>query len=467
MIKKLLPYFLISCTFVLANSRFQTTVAGFGRFNIFDVRRFIGYSNFELMMIIISGVIFLIYHKKKMLKSNRSLFLLFGSMLIISVLSVIIFSSNIASGVRTTLVYLRPFIYFLLFSSIEWQEINIKGILKFMGTIFYINLVIAYYQWLVLGYVIDDLHALMDDAVTFACLMYFGALFYITKFWMTKERKYLLLFLVPLIPALVALTDKATIMLIPTLLVSYLIYKNISVSQMSKIVYAPAFLAGYLTSKRISIKKVLKINAFCLVVIFVVFIQFAQSAKDESRLDIMGDLGRLTELSGMDLTDVVQSIGIFMAYSNIFKIYSENLYSPLLGVGPANYGSVENSLENSESPFSSMVYQEQLEGNYFLGTGGLSVATTDMAVLFIEFGGVFAIIYILFLKRLLDITRSFKSEELNPSFRAIMFWLFSSIVFLIFLGLITAYDGIVRMSNTLPYFMLLGILDSRLQKARV
>lgn len=433
--KALLPYFLVGGAFVLANSRFQSTVAGYGKFNIFDVSQFIGLSYFEFMMLIIAGIAALVYHRKIFTKEEKACFNLVGLMLLIAVSSVALLSENKATGLRTTLVYLRPFIYFLLLTAMKWEKKHVKGILIFLGILFYINLVIGYYQWLALGYVVDDLHALMDDAVTFACMMYFGVLFYVSRYWMTKKKVYLLLCFLPVFPALVASTDKATMTMIPTLFISFLAWKGVTLTRILR--------AG---------------GTVALIVLAVVI--FFPMMDEGIRGQLSGNLDRLGVISNLDFSDIIDNIGLIRGYKNIPSMYSDYVYSPLLGLGPGQYGSVEVTAESStDNPWGMEAYRQELEGRLFL-TGAITVASSDVIVLFLEFGALFAILYTIFWKRLFDLLSLFKRKEIDHYLRTILFWLFGYLIFMSFLAFITHFDGIVRMSSTIPYFVVLGVVSS-------
>lgn len=452
MIKKtIIPYSLLFMYVVLAMSRIQTAAKPYGVFNIIDIRNSIGLTDFEIIIFAFIFFMFLLYRKVK--PDDKPLKKLFNYFLIASIiglLSSLLLSDSRMIALRALLAYLRPMIIFLLIAYIPWDEKELRSFFKVFCVLFIINLAVSYYQFIGLEYVIDDLSGLMDDSVTFVALMYTGVIYCFVNYLVTKKKINFLFIILILIPTLISSTDKITILMIPTLSIIYIVYKGFRV------------------------RYIIKYSIYFILLIFVfvnVFILFPPTFAT----DIIGGLSRI-DIKYLSLGEIINQIQIFKGYTNIPIIYKDYPYSMLVGVGPAMYGSFEllgKFMSNygqlsSLTPLTSMAFGHAITfGSVGLfGTGFTSVASSDVVVLLVEFGIIFSVFYFLFWKRLIEFCLIFRDENIQVYVRVLLLSLFGYLVFLFMFSFITFYDGIVRTSNVIPYFILLGMLYRVLEKYR-
>ena len=442
-------YILLSYYVVDAQARIQKTGETFEHFMLLDTNRFIGHSALE--WIVLFFVLFLVMnsHLSKTSDLKKLLPLLYG-MLALSLVSIVVVADDKVVGLRTAFVYLRPVVIFLLVASMSWAERDLASAVKFVGTFFVINLVVAYFQMLVLGYRTDDLSGFMDDAHVFAFFMYSGILYCIARYWVTKELKHLAFVPVILVPTLVASADKITILMIPAILLLYRSFHELSLKKVVKGI-AVAFV-------------------LC-VIILVLFFSFPEMWQQA----LLGDLGRFSDLLTFENIPLILSqVRLFDGYWNIPWHYVKYPHAAFVGVGPGMYGSAEaladfldiTTREHfgglAESPLKNFA----LGGSYFLENQSLfstmttSFASSDIIVLLLEFGLVFSFLYFKFWKSLYKFSMGFKDSDLSPGIRTLLLWFQAYMILVLLLGFITFQDGIVKASNTYP-FMIIGAIMFR------
>lgn len=435
--KKLLLIYIGFGVLIFANSKFQDWTLGYGVFNILDVSNIsVSLKNWFELLFIVPILLFVLFNlfKNNLNLNKKNLSLLF-ILLIISTLSLFIFTDNYGAGIRTVLRYLSPIIYFLMFSLIKFEEKEIKYFLIILSIIFYVLIFIGLYQWLILGYTIDHLHSLVDNAHIYALLMLYGVMYYFTKYIVYKRIKYLLYMMPPLILALVASNDKATIIFLPTILIAYIIYSNIK----------------FKTLVRATI-------VFIISIVFALFVFTRMS--DELRQNLAGGLDRLiTGLESLPITEIIQNTAQYKSYKSIPDIYLSNVYPILLGVGPTNFGSIE---VNQKSEFSQLTFAQ--EDYYLLQTDIFRFGSSDVLVLLIEFGLLFSIVYLLFIIKILKVSLYFTKIDNDPFIKHLLLWMFCYLIMLITISFLSYREGLSYFSNTIPYFTLIGMINSLLLK---
>ena len=253
-----------------------------------------------------------------------------------------------------------------------------------------------------------------------------------------------------MIPTLISSTDKITIMMIPTLSIVYMVFKGLSV------------------------RSIFKYSFYFFLFLFTVIIIFV-FIPPTFATDLIGGLSRI-DIKYLSLSDILNNIQIFKGYINIPIIYKDYPYSILLGVGPGMYGSFEllGKFMSDYGQFSSLTPLTNMAFGHsrsfgsigLFGTGFTSISSSDVVVLLVEFGIIFSVFYFLFWKQLIEFCLIFRNENIPVYLRVLLLSLFGYLIFLVMFSFITFYDGIVRISNVVPYFILLGMLYRVLEKYR-
>lgn len=433
--KKALLIYIALGVLVFANSKFQDWTFGYGLFNILDISRIHGgLENWYEVLFIMPIILFVMlnmqeYNTSKLKKQIFYLFIL----LIISNISLILLTDKLGAGIRTILRYTYPIICFVIFSSLKFKETDIKYFLKILAILFYVIIGIGFYQWLVLGFTIDHLHSLVDNAHIFGFLMFYGVTYYITKYFVYKRVKYLLLSIPPLILALVASNDKATILFIPVLTFAYIVYN------------------------KIKIKTLIRVSLVSLVSIITAIFIFTRLS-DDLRQNLAGGLNRLIiGLEYLPITEIIENTAQYKSYTSIPDIYFSNIYPILIGVGPTNFGSAE---VNEKSEFSELTFAQ--EDYYLLETDIFRFGSSDVLVLLIEFGFIFSIIYFLILKNMFQLSLNFLKIEDNLFIKHLLLWIFCYLLIVTTISFISFREGLSYFTNTIPYFILLGMINSNI-----
>lgn len=418
------------------------------KFSIFDIRPYIGLSTIEFLFL--AHLLFLNFIVK--INPNQSYRFLnkrITYLVIISILSLLLFSTDLSKGLRTILYYLRPIIILYIISKYSYTLGDIESFLKLIKFIVISNIVAAYIQILFFSATVDELSGFMDDAHSFAFLIYMAIIFLTVELFLYKKHKNLFYIIVLLIPALIASADKLTLIMIPLILIIYTIIN------------------------KINFFKIIKISVITVILSIILLYSFFLLPID-FQIELTGGLFRFRDLLVIkNIPFFLSQIRLIDGYTHIPKFILEYPQILFLGVGPAMYGSAEVlgeffnvattrsfGLLSSSSLKNFAFGGNLLFTNYSLfGTYSTSFASSDIIVLILEFGLIFFVIYskifLFIIKRLLILTK-----ETNSTIKTCSYFLISYLIFLLFIGLISFQDGIIRSSNVFIYFIFIGIMIS-------
>ena len=412
---------------VLAQSRFLVKNAGYGIFNKFDIRGIMGASAFQLFLLISVFIILNIFLKKSTHFNNRRIKSTVTFIIIINIISMLLFTKNIAAGIRTVIIYNNAVIYFVIFSMYRWNLNDIKKFIKIGGIIFFINLITGYYQWIYKNYTVDNLQGLVDDAHQFSLLMYAGALYFITKYLVFKNKKYIYISFLPIVIALIASNDKATIFFILTVITILILHYKISFKTILIFLFS-ILLSSMVTSY--TLKNLL--------------------TKEKS---VFGGLNRFYLLENIgNVAEFIKLTAQYNAYMSVPNIYIENLPSIFFGVGPTQFGSEEVDLT---SKYSKIAHPNSTVS--LLGTNAFSKGTSFILVILIEFGFICFLLYIYIFHNIIKFLLNYKKSK-NNLLKHLMLWLLSYMFMLLFLSIISTRESFAGSTNTILYFSILGIL---------
>lgn len=457
--KKIIIYSFFFFFLFYAQTSIQIWSPAYEFFCIFDVRKYIGLATLEMIFwsyIFILIGIHILYNEINLKKDYKYLFKLLLNLILISVTSMLILSDDKPLAIRTIYYYLRPLLVVSVIGIFEYSEKEIKFYLKKFSWIFFIILLLSYFQMIVLGYQGDSLSSIMDNSHTFAFLMYNGILFFLTRYFITKKISNIFYAVIILIPTLVASADKFTIMFVITIIVILISYY------------------------KIKIKTIFKFSGYALVTLFLLFnIYFLLS--DDIRFTLLGGLVRFEPLLEIENIPILLSrVRLFEGYLHIPIFLLKYPYIFLIGAGPGMYGSTEVlgqffSLEGTKS-FGSLSSSElknfAFGGDLFFtnysifGTTGTSFASSDIIVIILEFGILFLILYFLFFKNIWKKTECYKNIEFSETIKIVALYSRAYLIFILLVSFITFQDGLVRASNIYPYFILLTMLSKFNQKSK-
>lgn len=426
-LKNVIPFVLLGGLVVIANSRFFEITEGYGTFNVLDLRDIIGPSTLEMSVL---AVIFALGLMSPKILSPSVAFavLLCGVLVLVSLISLMVNCDHPEVGVRTIVRYVGPWILFVLAFTINWSESDMKRMGYLMVSVFLVNMICGYIQWLGMGYVIDHLQGFVDDSHMFALLMFFGSLYFLTGYWIHQKRWYLALACAPIPAALVASNDKATALFVCTSIAAYAIYRRMRWIQIAQVL---VFSLGVLT---LAITVVLSLN-------------------ENLRRDLIGGAERISQVMEFDsVWDFVTSTAQFRGYSNIIEIYGMHPSAWLWGVGPAMYGSLE---ANPATVFGAMAFaQDEI---HLLGSDAFRFASSDVIVFFIEFGFIYTVATSLLFWHGLKITKPIVTSS-SPQMVHRRLWLLSYLMLLGGISMLSFREGFSNSTSSWVYFFFWGMV---------
>ncbi len=425
--KNAIPLVLLSGLVVIANSRFFEITEGYGTFNFLDLRSFIGPSTLEISVLAIVFMLGLM-SPKILSPSVAMAILLCGVLVLVSLISLMVNCDHPEVAVRTIVRYVGPWVLFVLAYTINWSESDLARTGSLMAAVFFVNVLCGYVQWLGMGFVIDHLQGFVDDSHMFALLMFCGAFYFITGYWIHRRKWYLAAACLPILPALVASNDKATALFVCTCIVGYAIYRRMRWYQIIRLAV---------------------IGIGVLILVVSVFLSLNESL----RRDLIGGADRITQVMEFDsMWDFVTSTAQFRGYANIAKIYGMHPSAWLVGVGPAMYGSLE---ADPATVFGAMAFaQEEI---HLLGSDAFRFASSDIIVFLIEFGSIYTLATCLLFLHGLEIIKPYWNSS-SPQMAHRRLWLLSYLMLLGGISVLSFREGFSNSTSSWAYFFFWGMV---------